>query len=54
MRKIPDLCKCLFPSYVRYIGSGREGVLVSGVENIDIANDSTETRNEKDLHFRLE
>lgn len=28
--------------------------LVSGKENIDITNYSTETRNKKDLHFRLE
>lgn len=29
-------------------------VLVSGEENIDVMNDSTEARNKKDLHFRLE
>lgn len=27
---------------------------VSGKWNIDIMNDNTETRNKKDLHFRLE
>lgn len=29
-------------------------VLVSGEENIDKMNASTQTRNKKDLHFRLE